>query len=269
MVFPLDDDNPTTTKPYVTVGIMIACTLVYLWQRLWLAGLSAAGGVRVRRDPGGAHRPRRRMPDIALAAAGSHRLHLDVPARRLLHLAGNMLYLWVFGNNVEDAMGHGRFFIFYLLCGVAAVIAQVLPNPDSIVPMIGASGAISGVLGAYMLLYPRARVLLGLPIGFLIVSLGRFPAVWVLAAWFLMQLIMGGLSSHAPAWRERGRNRVRRARRGIRRGTSARHAFQTARRAAVAAILRRCYIPRASRALGSKSPASRGDFWPSRLTRKS
>ena len=115
-----------------------------------------------------------------------------------LHLAGNMLYLWIFGNNIEDAMGHVRFVIFYLLCGVAAVFAQVLPNPGSILPMIGASGAISGVLGAYMLLYPRARVLLGLPIGFLIVQLGRFPAIWVLLAWFGMQLLMGGLSLTRP-----------------------------------------------------------------------
>jgi len=102
-----------------------------------------------------------------------------------------MLYLWIFGNNVEDAMGHARFFIFYVLCGIAAVFAQVLPNPGSIIPMVGASGAISGVLGAYLLLYPRARVLLGLPLGFLIVSLGRFPAIWVLAAWFGLQLVMG------------------------------------------------------------------------------
>ena len=107
------------------------------------------------------------------------------------HLAGNMLYLWIFGNNIEDAMGHARFFVFYVLCGVAAVFAQVLSNPGSIVPMVGASGAISGVLGAYMLLYPRARVLLGLPLGFLIVQLGRFPAIWVLAAWFVMQLRHG------------------------------------------------------------------------------
>jgi len=106
------------------------------------------------------------------------------------HLAGNMWFLWIFGNNIEDAMGHVRFIVFYLACGMAAVFAQVLPNPVSIVPMVGASGAISGVLGAYMLLYPRARVLLGLPIGFLIVQIGRFPAVWVLASWFGLQLVM-------------------------------------------------------------------------------
>jgi membrane associated rhomboid family serine protease len=115
------------------------------------------------------------------------------------HLAGNMLYLWIFGNNIEDAMGHGRFFAFYVLCGVAAVFAQVLPNPGSIIPMVGASGAISGVLGAYMLLFPRARVLLGLPLGFLLLQLGRFPAIWVLAAWFFMQLVMSAINTWTRA----------------------------------------------------------------------
>ena len=87
------------------------------------------------------------------------------------------------------------FFIFYLLCGIAAVFAQVLSGPDSQIPMVGASGAISGVLGAYMLLYPRARVLLGMPLGFVILQLGRFPAIWVLAAWFIMQLVMGSAAA--------------------------------------------------------------------------
>ncbi len=145
-------------------------------------------------------------------------------------------------------MGHVRFFIFYLLCGVAAVFAQVLPNPGSVVPMVGASGAISGVLGAYLLLYPRARVLLGLPLGFLIVQLGRFPAMWVLAAWFVMQLLMGGMNATRAPGRRR-RHRVRRAHRGIRRRSSARHIFQTPQRTAVAGVLRRCYIPPASRGL--------------------
>jgi membrane associated rhomboid family serine protease len=115
------------------------------------------------------------------------------------HLAGNMLYLWIFGNNVEEAMGHVRFGIFYLLCGIAAVAAQVLPNPDSAAPMVGASGAISGVLGAYLLLYPRAKVLLGLPLGFLIIELGRYKAMWVLAIWFLMQLVMGAFAAASNA----------------------------------------------------------------------
>jgi rhomboid family protein len=205
MVLPLDDDNPSATKPFVTVGIMIACTLVYLWQHLWLtsAGAELSGylfGV-VPAVLTGAQPPDAAFAQLppAVTIVTSMFLHGG-----FLHLAGNMLFLWVFGNNVEDAMGHARFAVFYLLSGLAAVIAQVLPNPASTVPMIGASGAISGVLGAYLLLYPRARVLLGVPIGFLIVSLGRFPAAWVLAAWFLMQLIVGGVSFTRPSGGDAG-----------------------------------------------------------------
>ena len=110
-----------------------------------------------------------------------------------MHLAGNMLYLWIFGNNVEDSMGHVRFVIFYLLCGVAAALAQAWPNPDSTIPMIGASGAISGVLGAYLLLFPRARVLVLIPLG----AFSRIvyvPAMFVLGFWFVLQLINTALS---------------------------------------------------------------------------
>lgn len=105
-----------------------------------------------------------------------------------MHLAGNMLYLWIFGDNIEDRMGHGRYIAFYLLCGVAAVFAQVLPEPDARVPMIGASGAISGVLGAYLLFFPHARVLVAVPLGF-VIQMIRLPAVWVLGLWFAIQLV--------------------------------------------------------------------------------
>jgi len=184
MVLPLHDDNPTSTRPYVTVGLMIANLLVFAWQHLLLsaeAGERAvyALGVIPAVLMGNEAMP----PGLALVPAPATILTSLFLHGGFLHLAGNMLYLWIFGNNIEDAMGHARFFVFYLLCGVAAVFAQVLPNPGSTVPMIGASGAISGVLGAYLLLYPRARVLLGLPLGFLIVQLGRFPAGWVLVAW--------------------------------------------------------------------------------------
>ncbi|GIX21858.1 MAG: hypothetical protein KatS3mg121_0641 [Gammaproteobacteria bacterium] len=105
-----------------------------------------------------------------------------------MHLAGNMLYLWIFGNNVEDALGHGRFIVFYLLCGVVAAFAQALPDPASPIPMVGASGAISGVLGAYLLLYPYARVLVAVPLGFYITTV-YLPAGLVLSLWFLFQFI--------------------------------------------------------------------------------
>jgi membrane associated rhomboid family serine protease len=196
MVIPLHDDNPTSTPPIVTVGIIVACVVVYVWQHLMLSHVGAqqaayAFGLVPAVLTGREELP----PEIAMIPAWGTILTSMFMHGGFWHLAGNMLYLWIFGNNIEDAMGHGRFLFFYVICGVAAVFAQVLPNPGSIIPMVGASGAISGVLGAYMLLYPRARVLLGLPLGFLIVQLGRFPAIWVLAAWFAMQLVMGTIAS--------------------------------------------------------------------------
>jgi membrane associated rhomboid family serine protease len=198
VVIPLHDDNPTTTKPRVTVGIMIACTVVYTLHHLLLSreGSTAviyALGVIPALLTGHAVADFTAFPPV-LTVLTSMFVHGG-----FWHLAGNLLYLWIFGNNVEEAMGHVRFLVFYLLCGVGAVAVQVLPNPASEIPMVGASGAISGVLGAYMLLYPRARVLLGLPLGFVIVELGRWPAIWVLVAWFVMQLVMGAISAASSA----------------------------------------------------------------------
>jgi membrane associated rhomboid family serine protease len=206
MVIPLHDDNPTTTKPIVTVAILITCVVVYVWQHLLL---QSPGDVRAAYAFGvvpAVLTGKEIMPaELAVVPAWATVVTSMFMHGGFWHLAGNMLYLWIFGNNIEDGMGHGRFLVFYLLCGVAAVAAQVLPNPGSIIPMVGASGAISGVLGAYMLLFPRARVLLGLPLGFLIVQLGRFPAIWVLAAWFVMQLVMGSLAAaKAPGENEGG-----------------------------------------------------------------
>jgi membrane associated rhomboid family serine protease len=107
-----------------------------------------------------------------------------------MHLIGNMLYLWIFGNNVEDVMGHVRFVIFYLLCGILAALSHAVTDPTSTLPMVGASGAISGVLGAYILLFPRAHVLVFMPgIGMMRVAAGV-----VLGLWFFMQLLSGGMS---------------------------------------------------------------------------
>lgn len=187
-MIPLHDDNPTRIFPYVTVCVIAACTLVFLWQ----ASLGEQAGQAVAYRLG------------LVPAVLTH--HLQLPAELtpvaplltivtsmflhggFLHLAGNMLYLWIFGNNVEDAMGHGRFLVFYLVCGSAAALGQILQDPASQVPMIGASGAISGVLGAYLLLYPHARVLVLLPLGFL-AYLVRIPAGWVLGLWFALQLL--------------------------------------------------------------------------------
>lgn len=107
-----------------------------------------------------------------------------------MHLLGNMLYLWVFGNNIEDVMGHARFVVFYLLCGVLAALSHAVTDLSSQVPMVGASGAISAVLGAYLLLFPRAHVLVLIP-G---VGMTRVAAGLVLGMWFVTQLVSGGLS---------------------------------------------------------------------------
>jgi membrane associated rhomboid family serine protease len=105
-----------------------------------------------------------------------------------LHIAGNMLYLWIFGNNIEEAMGHVRFTLFYFICGIAAALTMAFIDISTSVPMVGASGAISGVLGSYMLLYPRARVHVIIPLGILFYPLW-IRAVWVVGIWFAMQLL--------------------------------------------------------------------------------
>jgi len=106
----------------------------------------------------------------------------------LAHLLGNMLFLWIFGDNVEDRLGHGRFVIFYLACGIAAAFAQVALHPTSLVPMVGASGAIAGVMGAYLVLYPHSRVLMLFPFP---VFLFELPAVVFLGIWFIVQFLNG------------------------------------------------------------------------------
>jgi membrane associated rhomboid family serine protease len=107
-----------------------------------------------------------------------------------MHLLGNMWFLWIFGNNVEDSMGRIRFVLFYFLTGLAAAMGQVLTDPDSLIPMVGASGAISGVMGGYLLLYPRVRVFAFVPIGFIFTSVA-LPAWVMLGYWFLIQFVSG------------------------------------------------------------------------------
>ena len=137
----------------------------------------------------------------------------------LAHLAGNMLFLWIFGDNVEDRLGHGRFLLFYLLCGFAAAFAQAALDPDSLVPMVGASGAIAGVMGAYLVLYPHSRVLMLFPFPSILFEL---PAVFFLGMWFLMQFLNG--VAQLPIFEQQcdlRRRRVLGARDGLRRGPAA------------------------------------------------
>jgi len=186
-MIPLHDNNPTRITPYLTVGFIAACVLIFLWQ------LSLGENVQrviysLGMIPATVFGDKSLPPELSLIPPWMTVFTSMFMHGGWMHLIGNMLYLWVFGNNVEDAMGHTRFVVFYLLCGIAAVLAQALPDPDSAIPMIGASGAISGVLGAYLLLFPHARVLVAIPLGIIIHTM-RIPAGLVLGFWFIMQLI--------------------------------------------------------------------------------
>ena len=194
-MIPLRDDNPSSITPLVSYTLIGLCVLVFLWQMtLGAAGEAAVYALGV--IPAVLLQDAQLPPEIQLVSPWMSVFTSMFLHGGFLHLAGNMLFLYIFGDNVEDSMGHARFIVFYLLCGVAAVFAQALPEPASTVPMIGASGAISGVLGAYMLLFPHARVLVLVPLGFIMQTL-RLPALWVLALWFGMQLLSNTMAGGA------------------------------------------------------------------------
>jgi membrane associated rhomboid family serine protease len=182
-MIPISDDNPTRTTPVMTVLLILANVAVFVWElglgRHLDGALATLGFTPSLLHH--AHSPAADVP-VAIAIVTSMFLHGSI-----LHIAGNMLYLWIFGNNIEDATGHFRFLVFYLLSGFAAAFTMAYMDPASNVPMVGASGAISGVLAAYMLLYPRARVTAIIPLGIIFWPL-RVRAVWVVAIWFVMQL---------------------------------------------------------------------------------
>ena len=188
-MIPIRDYNPTTRPPYVTYLLIAACILVFLWQ---LSLDPRSGQVVVHKlgfIPALLFGKATFGADGALVPSWTTLFTSMFLHGGLMHLGGNMLYLWIFGNNIEDVMGHGRFLVFYLLCGLAAAMAQALPDMESTVPMIGASGAISGVLGAYLLLFPKAKVQVIIPIGFFIMR--TLPAGWLLGLWIAFQVISG------------------------------------------------------------------------------
>jgi len=186
-MFPIHDENPIRIIPFVTYTFMACCIAAFLWQITQSPQVQHAIVYALGAIPAVLFGGFELAPDLAwipstLTVFSSMFLHGG-----WMHLIGNMLYLWVFGNNIEASMGHVRFIVFYALCGIAAVLAQALPDTSSQIPMIGASGAISGVLGAYMLLYPMARVTVVIPIVILFYRI-KIPALLVLGAWFLLQL---------------------------------------------------------------------------------
>jgi membrane associated rhomboid family serine protease len=206
-VIPIKDDNPTRRPPYLTIGLIAACALVFLYMLSMPAdgsadsqlGFSCEFGLvadhLVNGEDPDAPVPRT-FEEACVELNQEHNRFLGVLTSLFLHggwlhLAGNMLFLWVFGNNIEDRLGRLRFLPFYLLCGVAAGLAQVLTDPDSGIPLIGASGAISGVLGAYIVLFPRAPIwTIVMPFFFLPF---RIPAWAWLGIYFVLQFVyLGG-----------------------------------------------------------------------------
>jgi membrane associated rhomboid family serine protease len=191
-MIPIRDDNPTRTFPFITIILIVMNTLAFFYE------LSLQSQPRVEAF----------FADFALVPAEITQMPSLGALRTVftsmflhggwLHLIGNMWFLWIFGNNIEDSVGHFKFIFFYLLCGIAAAAAQILSVPDSSVPMIGASGAISGVLGAYLLLFPRARVLVLFPI-WIFFRFIYVPAWLMLIVWFAMQLLSGWATAGAAA----------------------------------------------------------------------
>jgi membrane associated rhomboid family serine protease len=203
-MFPYKDDNPTELAPIVTVGIVAANVLVWLFvQGMGATEPLARSVCHLGLVPGELLQTAKPGSGLELAPGFFCLVDVQPHYSTLItsmfmhggwfHLIGNMVFLWVFGNNIEDVMGHGRFIVFYLLCGLAAAAAQMLLSPHSVVPMVGASGAISGVLGAYLLLYPRVRVHTLLFFGFYVTTVA-LPAYVMLGYWALLQLL-GGLVS--------------------------------------------------------------------------
>lgn len=183
MLIPLKDENPTEGHAYVTLLIIAINVAVFVYELSLgprLDGFIVHYGV---------------IPKMITA----HPLALNSITRvftsmflhaGFIHIGGNMLYLWIFGNNIEDVLGHGRFILFYLACGIGAVTLQIVTDPSSVVVSLGASGAIAGVLAAYVVLYPRARVLTLIPI-FFFIELIRLPAIIVIGLWIVLQFIAG------------------------------------------------------------------------------
>jgi membrane associated rhomboid family serine protease len=202
-VIPYKDENPTVLTPIVTVGLILVNVLAWLFvQGAGSRGALAASVCQLGMIP--AELFRTVSPGTTVPLGPGIACVLDTPHYATVltsmfmhggwfHIIGNMWFLWVFGNNIEDSMGHARFAVFYLLCGVVAAGTQLLADPHSRVPMVGASGAVSGVMGAYIVLYPRVRVHTLVTLGFFVTTVA-LPAYVMLGYWLLLQLLLGTVS---------------------------------------------------------------------------
>jgi membrane associated rhomboid family serine protease len=186
MFLPLHDQNPLKIVPFqlVTCGLIVTCILVFLYQQFLSGEQHQAILMSYGMLPAVLFDNRTLAPELVMLPAGLTLLSSVFLHGGWMHLIGNMAFLWVFGDNVEDSMGHLRFLVFYCLCGVFASLTHALVENQSVSPLIGASGAVSGVLGAYLLLHPKVRVLV---LVMLRVPL-RLPAYWVLGFWIGLQI---------------------------------------------------------------------------------
>ena len=187
-MIPYKDDNPTSTFPFVTIMLIVANMYVFFYT---ITHMSDIEGYKKIVYSYGA------IPSYLLSFEKLQPIHPSLTVFTsmfmhggLLHLGSNMLYLWIFGNNIEDTLGHFSFLMFYILCGIAAAYAHAFTAPSSLMPMIGASGAVSGVLGAYILMFPRAKVYTLIFLGFFIQVI-RLPAYFVIGFWIVIQLLNG------------------------------------------------------------------------------
>ena len=191
-MIPLADDNPTRSTPLITYILIGLCVVVFLWQLSLGANAKVAiyalGVIPASLLQGALLPQELRWVSPEITIVTSMFLHGG-----FMHLIGNMLYLWVFGDNIEDILGKPVFIFFYLLCGLVAALSQAIPDPSSTIPMIGASGAISGILGAYMAFFPKRSIRVAIPLGFFLQVL-RLPAFVVLIFWFVLQLINSSIS---------------------------------------------------------------------------
>jgi membrane associated rhomboid family serine protease len=197
MFLPIRDDNPHTVTPYVTYALIIACAAAFLWQ---LSLGDQGNEVAVRSfglTPGNLFGTVQLDPRLTPVPAWMTVFTSMFMHGGWMHFLGNMGYLYIFGDNVEASLGHKRYLIFYLLCGLAAALSQSIAAPSSDIPMIGASGAIAGVLGAYLMLHPRSSIKVLIFFG--IITVINVPAFIVLGLWFGLQLLSNaGADAGAP-----------------------------------------------------------------------
>jgi membrane associated rhomboid family serine protease len=195
-VIPLRDNVPTRTAPIITISLILVNIMVFVWSLTLSEEVERLLVFKYALVPRELLVSVTSRPDLlaynGLTIFTSMFLHGG-----FLHVAGNMLYLWIFGNNVEDAIGHGRFLVFYFLAGLVAALVQFSVDPASALPMVGASGAVSGVLGAYLLLFPRAKVKTLIFI-FIFITTVDIPAMVLLTVWFLIQILFS--QGQGVAW---------------------------------------------------------------------